>query len=266
MQSSDISFLGKSFAPTFLSGQRRGPSTRTDVDLEKLFPDAFTFWSVFVLAAPLIKAAFLATDPSVAIGLGSYGDIALPLLIFFPLVLVGVGHCIRKKRGMGKWSVVIGLAGSCLIVAAMANHIVTHAIKYGNIYAAMDCRAFTEKYKVEKIWQAAQTFHTQCLKDANANQTKAEGTIHLISDCPGYDKELKKQPVWDYLATMETDFGCGGWCQPHKSLWTVSSARDSCSAVVSEVLTRKVERLSRQLGVYCIVMVVVTTVWLIMIF
>lgn len=225
------------------------------VDMLEHFPTLFTSWCVFVFLMPLVKSYSFLYDNTVRPWIGTMPRYTLIL----PLVLVFAGYCVhRVSRAPSKSAVIISLIGSSLVFVLLGNHAVKTAFVYGNLFAASDCRNFAEKYELEHAWLAARDFHASCMD--GSNQT----AVHAISDCPGYASTLRANPKWRYLHEVETEYSCGGWCEPHSSLWSVRRARDSCSTVVSEVLESKVQYFSSQVETYNMIIVLTSAVLLIL--
>jgi len=196
-------------------------------------------WSLLLFTPPMVKGMYLARDPLVTTWQGT-----VPQLVFaLPLALIVIAHGIhRLKNGPRRRAIILSLVGSSVVLGIQANHIGVKALELSNSFAASDCEAPLVKYQLEQAWQEAQKFRMQCpLKEE-----------HLIQRCPGYEDAEVKNPGWQFLRELEQRYTCAGWCVPHMPLWTFHTGRDSCSAVVAQVLSIKVTRDSMQVVIYSI--------------
>merc|ERR1719223_2660207 len=61
---------------------------------------------------------------------------------------------------------------------------------------------------------------------------------YRITDCQGYEAQLEEQPH------------CSGWCERAQPLWVGGDVKDSCSAVVADIMMNKVQWTMMQVLVY----------------
>eukprot|EP00448_Togula_jolla_P028850 CAMPEP_0170629212 /NCGR_PEP_ID=MMETSP0224-20130122/33203_1 /TAXON_ID=285029 /ORGANISM="Togula jolla, Strain CCCM 725" /LENGTH=245 /DNA_ID=CAMNT_0010956901 /DNA_START=49 /DNA_END=781 /DNA_ORIENTATION=- len=221
-----------------------------NVDVLKLFPPMFTFWCLLLFAAPMLKMLSITSDVSIKFWLG----VGPMLLCVVPWVLIGIGALLHKaRRGPCKWAIVVSLIGGGACLGGISDVVLKQAIRTGYLLGARDCEKNTEKYEIEKAWQAANHYASSCTDSG------------IISRCPTYREKLAQNPYWRYLREVELAYGCGGWCQPAKSLWFHRrDVGDSCSSVVSEVLLGNMQRLSSQVFTFCLSLIAGTGLFLIM--
>lgn len=221
-----------------------------NVDVVRVFPMLFTFWSILVFIVPIIKVISLISDPSVHFWIG-YLDSRLAVIA--PFVFICFGHLLhRAKQVPDKWAVAVSIIASSIVMWFFANRVLQESYyKYNNFIAA-DCKTFNHKYELEESWQKAWGFYSNCFPSgAYANTTDHQRK--LINECYGYEEELAKNSDWRYLQECEETYICSGWCEPGVPLWSRRGPQDPCSRVVADVLGTKVRRLSRQVTGYCMV-------------
>merc|ERR1719203_2548174 len=86
-----------------------------------------------------------------------------------------------------------------------------------------------------------------------------------IVDCIGYEKQLAVNQYWSYLADLEEDHSCAGWCQPSQPLWTFKVVKDSCTALVADILHQNVQWCMLQVVVYTALAFALCSITLIMV-
>mmetsp|Transcript_97428 Transcript_97428/g.275562 ORF Transcript_97428/g.275562 Transcript_97428/m.275562 type:complete len:276 (+) Transcript_97428:163-990(+) len=225
-----------------------------NVDFFNVFPAAFTFWCLLVFAGPVMKSMTLAYEPSVSFWMGRMPR----YIVLMPAVLIFLGHCVHRVRGApSRLAVIISLIGSSSVLIFLGNKVFMNAYHFANAFAASDCEPGTDKYMLEASWQRARDFSETCYSGTRGTQG------HVITDCSSYEEAARDNPSWAYLRKIELDYGCGGWCAPGPGLWVKGAVLDPCSAVVSEVLTAKVERLSTQVIAFCLIVAALTAVFII---
>lgn len=224
------------------------------LDLLKIFPDAFTFFSVLVFAAPMVKGIYLAIDPLVTYW---FGD-APKCLLIFPPVFISAGYAIHwQTRTPSMRAIIMSLIGSSFVLGGLGNAMAMKSLELGNKFAARDCKSFDQKYDLEREWLLAHDFHANC---EGKSGTASEYAVHT---CAGYSVEAFKHPIWEFLWSMESQYRCAGWCDVHQPIWTFTKPTDSCSTVVAQVMLAKVKRESIQLAVYNILVFTITAAFLI---
>mmetsp|Transcript_1996 Transcript_1996/g.5288 ORF Transcript_1996/g.5288 Transcript_1996/m.5288 type:complete len:268 (-) Transcript_1996:41-844(-) len=237
---------------------------RKQFDLLRVFPMAFTLTGLLLFTSPVVKCIDLAFDQDCYYWMGH----APQVVSFVPIVLLLLVHGLNSLRGQpSRVAVVMGFIGSCLVLVVLFERYMGRGTELGNRFISNDCRSFPAKYQLEREWQAASKFHSECrrpghlLDGAPALAPFGVSSVSgMIEDCPGYKDELLRHPDWGYLAGLERRHLCGGWCEPGPQLWGFADTPGvRCSAVVGDVMTAKVQRLGTQLFIYCLLILGITT-------
>mmetsp|Transcript_16084 Transcript_16084/g.50537 ORF Transcript_16084/g.50537 Transcript_16084/m.50537 type:complete len:280 (+) Transcript_16084:116-955(+) len=218
--------------------------------LWELFPEAFACGCLLLFAAPVVKTFDLAFDPLV---LHWVGD-GLKVVAALPLVFVAVGYALHRAwHRPSKIAVILSLLGSSLMLGFQAHRLAMMSMELGDRFAASDCATFPAKYALEREWQRASQFHATCKRNS------ADGRSLMVQECPGYALEAPQHPSWDFLKTLETTYGCAGWCKEHEPLWTLSKPQDSCSFATAFVMGVKIHPTANQVFVYCVAVLILTS-------
>jgi len=226
---------------------------KRSVDIVRVFPEVFAIASFLAFVPPIVKSVYLAYDPLVSYWLGD----SPKAFAVLPMLFIVISYAIQgAKRAPRRGAIALSLIGSSVALGVQANNIAVNALQLSNSFAASDCEFFTKKYELERDWIAARDLRETCSKEI--------GEDYLIQHCPQYREGRFQHAGWDFLSSMETRYSCGGWCRPSSPLWTSRQTRDSCSTVVSQVLSAKVVRDSIQIVVYNIVVLTLSTISLIM--
>jgi len=203
------------------------------VDVLRSFPVAFTFICLFVFLSPVVKCIDMGMDPNVRHWMGR-----APLVFAFgPLACIVVAHVLHvTKRGVSKYGLIIALTVSSLVLIILGERLSTQASKYYSHFISNDCNTFEGKAALEKSWQAANTFRSNCELQVGDG---ASGYVGSIEDCQDYAQALNANPDWGYLAHLEKSYQCGGWCYPDYPLWAVSETPlDGCALVAGIAILR----------------------------
>mmetsp|Transcript_87357 Transcript_87357/g.271383 ORF Transcript_87357/g.271383 Transcript_87357/m.271383 type:complete len:261 (-) Transcript_87357:105-887(-) len=225
------------------------------INVVHVFPEVFVVCSVLIFAPPVVKSLYLATDPLVAYWFGVHPKVIVAL----PLAFIGASYALHaRRRAPRRGAIALSLLGSSAVLAVQANNIAVNAMTLSNTFAASDCEPFTRKHRLEHSWDAAYEFKKACT-------SKIGEEDYLVQHCPHYEEEAFKHPGWAFLESMEFRYFCSGWCHRRSPLWTASPTTDSCSAVVSQVLSAKVLRDSVQLVIYNFVVLALSIIGLILI-
>lgn len=219
------------------------------------FNNAFSTCCTLLFTAPVVKAIFLVNDPLVSFWLGFRPKV----VVLMPIVFIFVSYLIQQVAGSPmKRALVLNLIGGSLVLGLQANQIAVNALVLSNSFAASDCENYTLKYGFENAWLAAHEFRKGCSPNTRDPLAPDDG---LIQHCEGYKKEATTRPAWAFLWNLEERYACAGWCKPREPLWVIShTTQDSCSTVVAQVLSAKIQRDSMQLAIYNIIMLTISVV------
>uniref|UniRef100_A0A7S2MPE8 Uncharacterized protein n=1 Tax=Alexandrium andersonii TaxID=327968 RepID=A0A7S2MPE8_9DINO len=223
------------------------------VNVIYVFPEAFLAISVLVFATPVVKALYLASDPLIA----NWFGVQPKVIVALPMAFVIAGYLMHAMRRLpSRAAIAVSLLGSSLALGVQANNIAVNALDLRNSFAASDCEDWTPKHNLEASWEAAHDFQKKCEENI--------GEDYLISHCPDYAEQAFQHPGWSFLENMEHRYVCSGWCQHRQPLWITLPTKDSCSIVVSQVLSAKVLRDCVQLIIYCFLVGTLTVIGLIL--
>merc|ERR1719329_1231865 len=91
---------------------------------------------------------------------------------------------------------------------------------------SLDCTSFESKAVLERAWTSAQDILSNCssaLSDATGASPSDTRRILRLQTCPGYTEGYATYGAeWDYLAYMEKEHHCGGWCESRRAVWQPS--------------------------------------------
>lgn len=238
-----------------LEEQEEAKGTFKNVNLLEIFPDAFLFCCLFLFIMPWMKAYFLVTDSSTQYFMGSF-----PLVVLMvPIIFIVVAHFIHSSKGLpSKGAVILAIIGSALVLGCLGYSVALKSMRLSGGFKSSDCNSFYEKYKLQQQWVAAQEFRKGC------KQAAASPSFPLW-DCPGYEEAKKQNPGWTFLASVEAEYGCGGWCSPSSSIWSYSAGvKDSCDSLVAQSLEDKVVPLAVEVVMYQLLVLAICCVSLVM--
>lgn len=224
------------------------------LDLFRIYPLAFGFANVFFFAWIFVKTLTISLDIHVRHWIGLWPT----LVSILPLVFIAIAlamHVVQKRPS--RLATTIGLAAPCFVFGTMGYSMGWRAMSLGAAFSTTDCATSLRKLKMEDEWKAAKSFKSAC----GSSNTSAGFTPATIEECDGYLSELAKHPSWKYLAQLEEEAACGGWCEPAAPMWLFSGdVRDACSAVAGTVLSTKVLTISMQIATYCIALLALTMI------
>jgi len=228
----------------------------------KLFPMMFTFLCFAAFLVPIWMIFHLGQDANVRQWI--HGSQFLMVTLWLPILYLTV-HLLHMARGGHpvKVAVVVCLVGSCIYFSIVSNHLVSESNSVGAALLAADCYSFAGKRDLELSLQRAESFYDECIASvAHESNTsvKAAGSQYLITDCPDYARkasELGQSDNWAYFRFLQENYWCSGWCQESKAMWTYVQTEDACSAVVGNIMLRKVrwsalQVLTYSLSIFCL--------------
>merc|ERR1719329_327932 len=126
---------------------------------------------------------------------------------------------------------------------------------------SLDCTSFESKAVLERAWTSAQDILSNCssaLSDATGASPSDTRRILRLQTCPGYAEGYATYGAeWDYLAYMEKEHHCGGWCESRRAVWQPSGrVQDSCAIAAARVMGGSIARLGHQVTVYAAILLV----------
>lgn len=215
------------------------------IDMLQIYPFSFAFVTSMIFMGAMVKMGYLAMNPSVQYWIGDWPT----YIAFLPLAFVLLSYIIHRiAGGPSKLASLIGLLGPSIMLFVGGYKVSVAALSLSSAFSSADCITNPHMYKLGLEWDAAEAFKKTC-------------TTPTIAECPGYKKELAKNPGWKYLAHLETTTGCGGWCQASTTLWLYPGAvQDPCSSAAGESLTTEVLYPAMQVAIYDIAILFLATV------
>jgi len=239
-----------------------------EMSLMRMFPYIFTFCCVMAFMVPIWLTVHLGEDRNVQFFLGSYNRYAMLL----PLVFV-VGHMWHiQRRQPYKPAVLLCLLVPSIVLMALNDATMTVASDMADQLFSTDCDTFKEKRDLQRAWDAAYELYANCLQDtvkltpASKNLTMEDAIANYrIQDCAEYSNHhYANKKEWEYLWYLEEEHECAGWCNFGHQIWSFhKEPRDSCSNAASQVFFGKVGRISQQVLLYSVLVLVTTSVSLI---
>lgn len=208
-----------------------------------------------VLFYPITLCVFLWKKPSVQYWFGNgllVTSIVISAWILICYALLAVKVLRRHTLG-----VVAMLILPSLMLAGMSQ---THVLYFAQTSAQLladDCTSFLEKASLERSRQVAHDFFEKCTQtlvdDTGASRDEVLMTAR-IDGCKGYDElEETHRREWRYLARLEDEQQCGGWCSLQQPIWAPDrgeKVRDSCSLTAARNVAGPIQRIGKQILVY----------------
>lgn len=231
----------------------RGPR----LSVLRIFPAAFSLCILIVFIWPILATYHMAVDESVAYWIGSYGKIALLLPLIF-----AVTHVVHISLGRpSKPAVLTSLVVPCVVLLVLGDVVLSSSYNWTFALSSNDCNTFAGKQELQNAWDAAYSVYSTCIEETvkkhpQLSESKAF-RLYRLQECEEYETELKKhEAAWTYLRHVEDTYACSGWCTTAKPIWTFEDTMDSCSTTVSQVFSTKVQRVSWQIIIYIVFVLV----------
>lgn len=233
--------------------------------LAKTFPTAFLMFCCGVFAVPIAIVLQTGQDPSVQQFVNSHTVGTMVLVLPVTFIIAFILH-IRNDGQPIRIVITVTLILSCIVLLLLGESNLITVYQKAPLLASMDCTVLPEKYQIQQEWENARGFYSTCMSE----KAKTEGisfaaavTAYRMEDCSAYGEQLKKHPVWKYLAGLEENQRCAGWCQEEQPMWTKEQTYDACSPVAAQILQEKVEWHMKQVVFYTLFTLLVISVILI---
>jgi len=231
--------------------------------LAKTFPTLFLMFCFGVFAAPIAIVMHMGGDPTVKQFVARYSAVVLILPVIFTLAYI---FHIRNRGQPNRIVITFTLILSCIVLLTLGETYLVAAYQKAPLLASMDCSALQEKYQIQQEWENARGFYATCMSqkaDSDKISFGAAVAAYRMQDCDAYSTQLEIHPVWKYLAGLEENQRCAGWCQEEQPMWTKEHTFDACSPVVAQILQDKVEWSMKQVIFYTLFTLMVISVILI---
>lgn len=232
------------------------------LDVMTMFPAMFTAFCFATFITPIILSYQIGRDAQVVFWIGDY----ISWVIYLPVLYVCAYAYHTIYRLPSKMVMVLCLIGSCVMLLILSDRVLLAAYDRANEFAARDCDTFPTKRELQREWEMARTFYANCVASAaedNGMTYEAAYSSYRIRDCPEYETQLVEHPHWEYLGQLEEQQQCSGWCERAQPLWVSGDVRDSCSAVVGDIMMNKVQWTMMQVLVYTILVLGIVSVLLV---
>lgn len=232
------------------------------LNVMEMFPSLFTTFCFAVFGTPIVLCHHVGRDPQVLFWIGDYID----WVLFLPLLFVWAHIYHVIFRVPSKFVMVICLIGSCVVILYACQHVMLDAYDNANAFTAIDCDTFPQKMELQRSWEAAHTFYDNCMTEMADEMDityESAATMYRIEDCADYVTQLGRNPDWGYLAELEEQHLCSGWCERGEAIWTLSETRDSCSSTVGDIMHSQIRFTMLQVLVYTFVVLFVISVMLV---
>lgn len=152
------------------------------------------------------------------------------------------------------------------VLLTMSNAMVNDANALWRMLDSSDCDTFVRKQELGVQWENAFHFYLECVhREAKINNVSSEEIMAVtrIEDCLNYANEVADHPSWPYLAVVEGNMQCGGWCYESDALWTYKTTKDSCTKAVALDLRVKGQYILFQVAFYCVCLLLFAVVALV---
>lgn len=226
-----------------------------------LFPHGLTLASFAVFGAPVIFGIHLAWDPNVAYWIGpmGYATILVPAL----LVMCHFAH-LRVGRPT-QLVTIFGTVVPSIILLLVANLHMGQMSAMGSQLTSSDCTTYGKKLEMERSWAAAAILYHDCLvRTSRENDVTFKDAMQLfrLQECTEYqatpDNYTQHRDTWNYLARLEEEEQCSGWCAESPPLWTFKPVSDSCAATAGTILRVKIIAQASRMMAYSITLLVLS--------
>jgi len=232
------------------------------LDVMTMFPALFTAFCFATFITPIILSYHIGRDAQVIFWIGDY----ISWVAYLPLLYVWAYAYHSIYRLPSKMVMVVCLIGSCVTLLILSDRVLLAAYDRANEFAARDCDTFPTKRELQREWDIAGTYYANCVAAAAEETGMTYETAYAsyrIRDCPDYEAQLAQHPHWEYLGQLEEQQQCSGWCDRAQPLWVRGDVRDSCSAVVGDIMMNKVQWTMMQVLVYTITVLGIVSVLLV---
>lgn len=223
------------------------------MEVGESFPALFSVFCLVIFATPVSLMVWACENASIQYWLIPSSTVYCLLIIPLAFVAVYIIHYVRK--GPSRVLILFTIVGTASLLLVMGIAIQLKAVPLWTQLTSNDCDTFRGKRELQDNWDAAHVFYSECiLNEALANNETAEVVMASmrIDDCPGYWEKFSSYSSWAYLATIEDDLQCAGWCDVESPLWTWDTVKDSCSNVVAVDIHSKGQYLMFEIMIYCV--------------
>jgi len=242
-----------------------GPSMTVygkQLDVMEMFPALFTAFCLATFMTPIVLSVHIGRDPQVLFWIGN----SINWVIYLPVFYLGSYAYHTFYRLPCKMVMVVCLIGSCVTLLVLCDRVLLAAYDRANEFAARDCDTFPTKRELQREWEGAHAFYISCVSAMAAENSMNLETAYAsyrITDCQGYEAQLVEHPRWAYLGQLEEQQHCSGWCERAQPLWVGGDVKDSCSAVVADIMMNKIQWTMMQVLVYTLVVLAILSVLLV---
>lgn len=216
------------------------------------FEVKITFMVSILFFYPVALCVQLYRKPSVQYWVG-HGILYVAIFVVVWVLACHFALVTRILKRSHAALVMVILPGTILAVACQ-----TQELHFRSVAAALlsqDCTSFESKATLERAWTIAHDTLANCsstlagITGASPSETRR---VLRVESCSGYASELEAhRDEWNYLAYMEQEHHCGGWCEPGQAVWNPSEhLEDSCSMAAARAIGGSIARMGQQVTVY----------------
>lgn len=178
-----------------------------------------TTFALFLLFAPAtICSIHLGMDPDVRYWCGWFGMCAWVI----PFLLI-VQHIIHARIHEPKRMLVIVSVLLPSVFFSAVGGVYMHELNLAatRLYDG-DCNTFQEKSALQSEYQAALELYDKCTARLEKDGSGPEPTIETCNEYQEVESRADTDDLrrWQYLARVEPQYMCAGFCTGGKSLWT----------------------------------------------
>lgn len=232
------------------------------LDVMEMFPALFTAFCLATFMTPIVLSFHIGRDPQVLFWIGDY----IKWVAYLPVLYLGAYVYHTVYRLPSKMVMTVCLIGSCVTILILSDRVLLAAYDRANEFAARDCDTFPTKRELQREWESARVYYATCVASV-AEETgmtyESAYNAYRIRDCEDYAAQLAAHPHWEYLGQLEEQQLCSGWCERAQPLWVGGDVKDSCSAVVGDIMMNKVQWTMMQVLVYTITVLGIVSVLLV---
>jgi len=221
------------------------------------------FSTMCLLSWPLSICYFMYQKPSVSYWFGNW-EIILGAGIGIWLIAM---YVLMAMKFLGKGTAMVALLIVPSTVLAVSCELQELQFRFiSGALQSQDCSFNTAKVNIQQAWEVAYNTSLTCdkyLMKATGSSIQEVEAVRRFENCPGYyDAMGKYKKEWSYLAALEKDYQCGGWCTPGFPLWARSTTPlDSCALAAGHAMDSSIENMGKQVSIFSLILLISVSLW-----
>jgi len=220
------------------------------------------FTGVVLLLYPCIMCILLDAEATMRYWFGRLLLWTVILLVLWMIMCYFAARnmSIKKQHAALFW-IIIPAGILCVVCQLEAWQLKSQA----TALVSSDCSSFSTKAKLDRAFTTASSLFLNCTVEL-ANVTGATITesrrVASFNECPGFVDGMRIfSREWPYLAHLEKNYDCSGWCTAQPGVWeTTPKFEDSCSVAVARTMDGSFSMRIMQITAYSFLVIVVTCV------